>query len=129
MVQSVSSEQFSWNQDRLGFASGFCNVPIESQTFLERKGLNRRRRKSASLYARGKSAKNFGGFLKTELERIHPKQPRLIVVEIHEIEAHPGLGARTDSHLPSTPRQGGKALFKHYTADHIEHDVCSTLVG
>ena len=112
MVQSVSSEQFSWNQDRLGFASGFRNVPIESQTFLERKGLNRRRRKSASLYARGESAKNFGGFLKTQLERIHPKQPRLIVVEIHEIEAHPGLGARTDRHLPSTPRQGGKALSR-----------------
>jgi hypothetical protein len=48
-----SSEQFSWNQDRLGFDSGFRNVPIESQTFLKRKGLNRRRRKSASLYAMG----------------------------------------------------------------------------
>src|SRR6516225_8228059 len=79
-----SSEQFLWRQDRLGFDSGFRDVPIESQTFLKRKGLNRRRRKSTSLYARGESAKYFGGFLETELERIHPKQPRLIVIEIHE---------------------------------------------
>jgi len=70
-----SSEQFLWNQDRLGFDSGFRDVLIESRTFLKRKGLNRRRRKSASLYAGGESAKNFGGFLETELERIDPKQP------------------------------------------------------
>ena len=36
---------------------------LRSRTFLQRKGLNRRRRKSASFYPRGEAAKNFGGFL------------------------------------------------------------------
>src|SRR5438132_9463837 len=42
------------------------------------------------------------------------------MVEIHEVEAHPGLRARTDRHLASTPSQCGKAFFKHGATNHIE---------
>jgi len=81
MVASRCRKTTSRNKDGFGFDFGLGNVSINPRPFLQRKRFHARRRKGAGLDPGSDLAKNVGGFLKAELERIHPEQLPFCTIE------------------------------------------------